>query len=147
MCGSLETMDHIMLQCKASGQETIWSLAKELWLRKGLPWPTLSIGSILSCGIADFRTNQNSKHEGMNCLFTVVMSESLYLIWKLRCKWKIQKDSNPQALHSRTEITNRWLHAINLRLRFDCLLTNRKRYGPKAHSVAVVCRTWAHAPQ
>ena len=72
----------------------------------------------------------------------IIISEAIYLIWKLRCEWRIQRNSDPNALHFAKEITNRWIHTINLRLPFDCLLTNKIHYGPKTLDVAVVHRTW-----
>ncbi|KAG2339348.1 hypothetical protein BDR05DRAFT_891892, partial [Suillus weaverae] len=45
--------------------------------------------------------------------------------------------------HSETEILNKWIHAINTRLKFDRLLTNSMRYGKKALKVETVLQTWS----
>jgi len=42
-----ESMEHILTECKASGQEVIWNLAKELWALRGLPWIKPRFGTIL----------------------------------------------------------------------------------------------------
>ncbi|EIN10798.1 hypothetical protein PUNSTDRAFT_30468, partial [Punctularia strigosozonata HHB-11173 SS5] len=33
-CDKIETMDHILTECQASGQEEIWDLTKNLWRKK-----------------------------------------------------------------------------------------------------------------
>jgi hypothetical protein len=33
-CNEEETMEHILLECNAPGQNIVWKLTKELWLRK-----------------------------------------------------------------------------------------------------------------
>ncbi|KAJ7436999.1 hypothetical protein FB451DRAFT_1061318, partial [Mycena latifolia] len=45
----------------------------------------------------------------------------------------------PEAL-----IHNKWLHAINMRLHFDCVLTNFAKYG-KQNSIkpSLVLQTWS----
>ncbi|KAF8867640.1 ribonuclease H-like domain-containing protein, partial [Infundibulicybe gibba] len=50
LCGTVESMEHILTECQASGQETLWKLAEELWLKKGHPWPKPKIGVQLGCG-------------------------------------------------------------------------------------------------
>ncbi|KAG1864352.1 hypothetical protein F4604DRAFT_1517302, partial [Suillus subluteus] len=40
-------------------------------------------------------------------------------------------------------IFNRWVHAINMRLKFDRLLTDSMRYGKKAIKIDTVLQTWS----
>jgi len=42
----------------------------------------------------------------------------------------------------REEITNRWLALINTRLKLDCLMADKRRYGRKAIDPSVVMKTW-----
>src|SRR5882762_7782112 len=65
-----------------------------------------------------------------------------YLIWKLRCEWRIQREADPSQRHTTSEIRNRWLSTINSRLRLDCLLADRRRYGYKTLRSSLVQRTW-----
>ncbi|KAG1742985.1 hypothetical protein EDD22DRAFT_786484, partial [Suillus occidentalis] len=44
--------------------------------------------------------------------------------------------------HSETEILNRWIHTINMRLKFNRLLTDSMRYGKKALKPETVLQTW-----
>ncbi|KAG2337475.1 hypothetical protein BDR05DRAFT_952620 [Suillus weaverae] len=41
------------------------------------------------------------------------------------------------------ETYNRWIHAMNMRLKFDRLLTNSKRYCKKAIQAEKVMKTWS----
>jgi ribonuclease HI len=138
-----ESLDHILFHCMASGQNTIWPTAQQLWQKKGLTWPALSLGSALGCGISDFQKAQGKQLPGANRFYTILMSESIHMIWKIRCEWRIDRESDPERLHTTVEIRRRWLLAINNWLRYDCLLTNKLRYGRKALRISTVHKTWS----
>ena len=40
------------------------------------------------------------------------------------------------------EITNWWLALINMRLKFNCLMANKHRYGHKGIDPSVVMKMW-----
>src|SRR4051794_23094901 len=90
-----------------------------------------SYGMIIGCGLPKYKTN-NKPNKGKNRLHTILISESAYLIWKLRCEWKIERGEDPTKLHTKPEIHNKWLATINKRLLMDKLSTNKFRYGTKA---------------
>ncbi|KAJ7506311.1 hypothetical protein B0H11DRAFT_1707133 [Mycena galericulata] len=82
-----------------------------------------------------------SKRLRASRLYRIIISESLYMIWKIRCDCVIGKGG--QSL-SNSEIHNKWLHAINERLKFDCILTNHSRYGKNVSIKPIlVLQTWS----
>ncbi|KAJ7163036.1 hypothetical protein C8R46DRAFT_1164174 [Mycena filopes] len=106
-CNEPEDLEHILLKCRRPGQALMWSLAKNLWLRKHKIWPELSLGGILGVGLADFLNEKGKSLRGASRLYRILISETAFAIWK-------NGESLPENL-----IHNRWLHAINLRLNFD----------------------------
>lgn len=71
------------------------------------------------------------------------MSESAYLIWKLRNERTTPNNENGRtASHTPDEIQQRWLRAINERLESDCKLTDKKKYKKKALKQSLVEKTW-----
>lgn len=80
---------------------------------------------------------------GKSRLFKIIVLESAHLIWKLRCERVIKNEGIKEKYHTETEIYNRWVHAINMRFKFDRLLTDTKRYGKKALKVETVLKTWS----
>ncbi|KAF7325075.1 hypothetical protein MKEN_00550200 [Mycena kentingensis (nom. inval.)] len=76
--------------------------------------------------------------KGAERLLRILLSESAFLAWKLRCERVIQ--SKGEA--SNAEIRNRWLKAINSRLEMDCALTNTTKYGKKALRKGLIKATW-----
>ncbi|KAJ7847171.1 hypothetical protein B0H13DRAFT_1907416 [Mycena leptocephala] len=70
----------------------------------------------------------------------ILITESLYLIWKLRCECVISRDGEAP---SENEIHNRWVSQINERLSIDRALTNRIKFS-KQYSLApsLVLDTW-----
>ena len=84
----------------------------------------------------------SGSYQSNNRLYRIVVSESAYLIWKLRCEWRIERDEDQARLHTESEIVACWLHMINGRLRIDCLMASTKRYGRKAVNRDMVEQTW-----
>jgi hypothetical protein len=71
-CDCEEPPEHILTECRALGQEHLWSLAKTAWLSTGRPWPRIYIGIILGCDMASYKNNNNDKpHARHNRLFQI----------------------------------------------------------------------------
>ncbi|KAJ7019064.1 hypothetical protein C8F04DRAFT_976188 [Mycena alexandri] len=140
-CNEPEDLEHIVLKCRRPGQKEIWALAKELWLKKHPSWPVLSLGSILGCGLTTFRNNNGQPLVGASRLYRILISESLFMIWKIRNNSVIKREGAAVPAH---EIHNKWLYAINLRLNFDRALTNHAKFG-KQNSIKtpLVLQTWS----
>ncbi|KAJ7158223.1 ribonuclease H-like protein [Mycena crocata] len=141
-CRVDESMEHILLECTASGQETIWKLAKQLWEMKGLQWPEITYGSIFACSLGDFKDAKGKRDEGANRLFRILISESAHQIWKLRCNRVFERGNDPEHYHTEAEVHNKWLHCINYRLKMDILLTDSRKFGSRALNIKKVVKTW-----
>lgn len=143
VCGLPESLDHILSECEAPGQQQIWSLAKKLWKKKNKKWPRPSLGAVLSSPIAPYKNAKGKPKTGDARLYRILMTESAYLIWKLRCERVIGGAENPNRPQATPqEVGARWLQTINERLRTDCLMTNTSKYGKKALNKTLVERTW-----
>ncbi|KAJ7812062.1 hypothetical protein B0H13DRAFT_1666399 [Mycena leptocephala] len=82
-CDVLEDLEHILLGCANPGQEIVWRAAESLWHEKELHWPMVSLGTILGCGLAEFKDYKGRLKCGTQRLYWILISESAYLIWKL----------------------------------------------------------------
>ncbi|KAG2069423.1 RnaseH-domain-containing protein [Suillus decipiens] len=47
---NIENMEHILTNCPANAQSTIWKLTKTIWPSTNSPWPQITLGTILGCG-------------------------------------------------------------------------------------------------
>jgi len=91
VCSCNELLEHILTECQASGQETVWMLANELLMKKGISLTAKpTFGQTLGCGLANIRDRRGKTLKGSSRLYTIVVSESTYLIWRLRCEWRIE---------------------------------------------------------
>ncbi|KAJ7877241.1 hypothetical protein B0H14DRAFT_2713064 [Mycena olivaceomarginata] len=124
-------MGHILTRCDAPGREKVWELASQLWRKKTGEDMEPTFGEILACGVI------KKKSRGESRLYRILLSESAYLIWKLRCERVI--GGKPGA--SDQEIENRWRWTINNRLEIDRLLTNTK-WGKHTIQKSLVLQTW-----
>ncbi|KAF8500604.1 hypothetical protein BU17DRAFT_59037, partial [Hysterangium stoloniferum] len=72
---------------------------------------------------------------GENRLFSILMTESAYIIWKMRCEWRISREGNIQVVPTTEEVRNRWIQAIENRSQMDIVVSmNSLRYKRKALS-------------
>ena len=93
VCGVHDTMQHIMSQCRASGQEQIWNLASQLWWKKDNQDLQPTIGQIYLYVLPNPNSTLTSANEmtenqrtnfGKQRLRTIISLESAYLIWKMQ---------------------------------------------------------------
>ncbi|KAJ7572775.1 hypothetical protein C8J56DRAFT_719621, partial [Mycena floridula] len=143
-CFVLEDMEHILTRCKCAGQQEVWDLARQTWLKKrGTKWRKPKFGTILACTLADLQSRRGKRRPGATRLFRILISEAAHLIWKLRNERTIpdaQGRTQPEA--SIKEIKSRFFQALDRRLAYDLALTNKARYGRRALSKKSVLGTW-----
>ncbi|KAF5352050.1 hypothetical protein D9758_009406 [Tetrapyrgos nigripes] len=135
-----EDITHILVGCESPGQGLIWDMTGRLWERKNrtLQWERPALGTIVGAGLAVFKTPGGARKSGEERLWRILIAESAYLIWRLRCERVIRKDNAPFTTR---EIENRWSNMINERLQLDRRMTSRK-YGKKGISPNLVRATW-----
>ncbi|KDQ31790.1 hypothetical protein PLEOSDRAFT_1034649 [Pleurotus ostreatus PC15] len=139
--GTIEDMSHILSRCETPGQEQIWELAKELWTKTGRKWTRPWIGNIVACALTKTTQKEEKRDPGGDRLWRILVSESAYLIWKLRCERVIQNDNTPFTTQ---EVNNRWVATINARLDLDREMTNESLGKNKIRTKAVL-QTWKGA--
>ncbi|KAJ7210850.1 hypothetical protein GGX14DRAFT_363068, partial [Mycena pura] len=73
-------------------------------------------------------------------LYHILITESLYSIWKLRCECMIGRNGEPPT---ENEVQNRWVQTIDERLNIDINLTNKYKFG-KQYSLprVLILDTW-----
>lgn len=79
-CQCSETREHILTECNAPGRRLVWKMAQEIWQKGGKNWPNITIGIILGSGMANFKGEGTQETLGLNRLFTIIITESAYLI-------------------------------------------------------------------
>ncbi|KAJ3753028.1 RNase H-domain-containing protein [Lentinula raphanica] len=99
-CRVPESLEHILVECEIPGQrENIF--ADEA---TGSQWKNINFGVIMGSGLIDLKKEDEKKSTGLSRLFRIIVSESAYLIWKLRNERVIGNKDAP----SRTQILNKW---------------------------------------
>ena len=71
----------------------------------------------------------------------ILLSESVYLIWCLRCTRVIEHEDDHQWRPSATAVSSAWVRAMNKRLRQDAAATH-PRMGRLAINASLVRNTW-----
>ncbi|KAJ7924653.1 hypothetical protein B0H13DRAFT_1863693 [Mycena leptocephala] len=100
----------------------------------------LSMGEVLGCCLASFEAESKTKPSGVNRLCRILISESAYLIWKIRCERVIGRDGEA---HSEAEIHNRWVHTLNDRLEVDRFMAcDYALQSKKLIPPSLVVQTW-----
>lgn len=137
-----ESLHHILFECKMTGQEVVWGLAKKAWTRTGLDWPSTTVDLILGAGLITARNAAGKALKGRTRLLQIILTESAYLIWLLRCEWRIGREQNTMETHTAKEIEARWRTTITKRLRTDWAMTSKLVYGRKALQPWLIAETW-----
>ncbi|KAJ7059506.1 hypothetical protein C8F01DRAFT_989354 [Mycena amicta] len=139
-CGEEESMEHILFKCDRPGQTESWSLAEELWRMKYNDWQPQTMGSVLGCALVEHLDVGGKPDHAARRLHRILISETAYQIWLNRCNSVIGRDGETLAV---AEVHNRWLSAINERLKIDqTLATTYKNRRPLADP-KLVTQTWA----
>ncbi len=138
VCGECETMTHIIFECRAVGQELIWDLLRNTWVLTGTAWNEPIWGSTLGAACAVFTTPEGTRRTSIESLWTILCTEALHLIWKLRCERVIK---NQGEEFTRNEVTNRYFSTMDSRLSLD-RRTAAIAKGKKALKAQDVRRIW-----
>jgi hypothetical protein len=149
-CGSDESMDHILTTCENPTRTKIWRMAENLWPHDEETWPRISMGTIIGCDTLNIKTMQKKKDEngqtrlaelhdpGATRLLKIILTESAYLIWTLRCERTIR-----ERIRTDREVEAAWLKVINRRLSED--KTTATKVLRKEHHINIVKNTWDRA--
>ncbi|KAL1945502.1 hypothetical protein VTO73DRAFT_2353 [Trametes versicolor] len=141
-CGTPEDMDHILLECDAPGRRELWELADTLLRRKGVVLPPPCYGAVLGAPALSLEGLRGEPAPAADRAVRIVLVETLHLIWKVRCERVIEREGDPERLHSLRELQNKWYAVINGRLSLDVALT-KKKWGRRKIGRLEVLRTWA----
>ncbi|KZV84160.1 hypothetical protein EXIGLDRAFT_624704, partial [Exidia glandulosa HHB12029] len=141
LCDTTEDLQHILFACTSREREIIWQLASDFTTDRLQPWPILDLGSVLGCMLLEFSPD-DKPNNGLTRAMRIIISESAFLIWKIRCERRIEHEDDLDNSPSKEEITGRWHAAINARISHDRHLTNKRRYKGKALDKDLVLNTW-----
>ncbi|KZV93460.1 hypothetical protein EXIGLDRAFT_573930, partial [Exidia glandulosa HHB12029] len=141
LCDKTESLQHILFECASKERTTIWKLAADFTKDRIQPWPDLDAGSVLGSALLNF-SDDAQQPSGLTRLMRIVIAESAFLIWKIRCERRIEHEDDQEAAPSVDEISGRWHATINARISHDRHLTNRRRYKRKALDEDLVLDTW-----
>jgi hypothetical protein len=139
-CGVPENLEHIAMECEASGAKLIWKLTQKLWHMKYPIWPPLSWGLILGCNLVKFKGLKGKIIPEMGRLFAILVSTAWHTIWNIRND-KVLK--NPDGKMTDVEVHNKWLKSVNSALGRDRILTNKLKFDNLALNKDLVLRTWS----
>ncbi len=137
-CGERETMTHIIFECMAMGQETLWKLLEQTWSLTGAVWHEPSWGTTFGAACAVFTDTAGRRQTATENLWCILCTETLHLVWKLRCERVIR---NEGAEFTEQEITNRYYATVQSRLELDRRTAAQVR-GKRGLKPQDVARIW-----
>ena len=133
---SLESLEHIILECNHPSTKLIWSLMKRHWPHASPPWLTLCLGLLLGTSSISLPTAEDQHTDkGPARLLRILLSELTRLIWVLRCEKTIQGSE-----HNAQTVTTRWRNKINQRISTNCFLAAHYKSKHFTHHLAQ--QTW-----
>ena len=61
-CSETESMCHIQTRCIERSTQIVWRLAKDLWPHRNIPWPKITLGTILGCSSINLQSDRPRGH-------------------------------------------------------------------------------------
>ncbi|KIJ35263.1 hypothetical protein M422DRAFT_34678 [Sphaerobolus stellatus SS14] len=141
-CDSIELMERMLAKFKFSGQKVIWRIEEKVWFQTGEPWPGTNLGTVLGSGLGTYMTEEGRPESAERRLFMILMTESAYLIWKIRCEWRIQHEGRADKKITDHEVRNRWIKQMSTKIYMHILCTDQQRYRREATALHLVQKTW-----
>ncbi|KAI0345425.1 hypothetical protein BDW22DRAFT_1325468, partial [Trametopsis cervina] len=143
ICQEVESIDHILTKCKSPARQIVWNLARAALQKKANHDPWISLGTIMGANLIEAPPAQGKQRPGTSRLQTILVTESAYLIWKIRCERVIDRGPDPANWHSEEETKRLWHKTINRRLQADIALTHPRVPTTKRLKAKEVLNTWS----
>lgn len=112
-------------------------------MNAGFIWHEISLGLILGCNLIKFKLPNGKSDISKKRLYSILISETAYIIWKIWCEWKISHESDPNKELSQPKVLNKWLDTIQKRITLDYILTNKHKYKNKVLKYSLIKNTWS----
>ena len=78
--------------------------SNELWSKRSSVTILISYSTLLGCCLSNYKKQNSKSDKGLNRLFRKIVSESMYMIRKIRCECTITWNNDPEKTHSAHEI-------------------------------------------
>ncbi|KAI0341570.1 hypothetical protein BDW22DRAFT_1442871 [Trametopsis cervina] len=134
-CNVEDSLAHILTACSAPGQEYIWSWVRWTLAKKSIPCPPLSLALVVGINLVKVHDRAGNFRPGA--------TQSLHLIWRLRCTRVIEHDGSDAAWPTRNHVLGAWCDSLDRRLTMDRALAARHVTGKQGVSEALVLATWS----
>ena len=142
-CNEIKSMGHILTQCTEWTMPMVWRFVKDLWPHRTIPWPEVTLGTILGCSSISLKSDRQGRNDqrqphkktypGATWLFQILLSELAYLIWVLRCERVIQEQLLPKG-HCNE---NQMIKPIHEPSRRNLGTSSKENHGPTSNLDAV----------
>ncbi|EJD46192.1 hypothetical protein AURDEDRAFT_27593, partial [Auricularia subglabra TFB-10046 SS5] len=134
-------LEHILFQCTQTGQDQVWPMVHNFLAKKHCD-VELDLGTVLGCASARLQGRKDSRDKPLERAFRIMVSESAFLIWKLRCEKRVGHADDADWKHAPAEVIARWGAMIRARVALDKRLTNGYKYNRRAVDPSLHKETW-----
>ncbi|KAI0722999.1 ribonuclease H-like protein [Earliella scabrosa] len=141
VCGTLETVEHILTECEAPGQREVWTMVKKALALKGAPNFPLTYGTILGSPAITLAKLREKENKPLDRLCKILIPEAAHFIWKIRCERVIRDGNDPTKRLTEKAIRARWTSAMQRRAQLDWVEANRK-LRKKPTAAVTILDTW-----
>ncbi|KAL1738774.1 hypothetical protein HDZ31DRAFT_50467, partial [Schizophyllum fasciatum] len=141
-----ESMQHILTECEAPGRREIWAEAERLCRARNIPWRAASMGEVLGGALVSIRGEDGKRKIGDERLYRIIMSEAAYAVWLARNERVIQHENDPERYANPSSLPLKLRGQLRRRRAIENVLTDARRFGPKAIPPETTSETWRDLP-
>ncbi len=99
VCGVEDSMEHILFECTAPGQDIVWKMVRGAIQMTGCTAPSLSIGMVVAAPGIIVKRPHGERARGPSRLAKILITEAAHLVWRLRCQ-RISKTAHFMQCHA-----------------------------------------------
>ncbi|OSC98167.1 ribonuclease H-like protein [Trametes coccinea BRFM310] len=142
-CGVVETMEHILQDCRATETDLVWRMVRTTLDHVGIKLGEKpSFGLYLGAAALEVTNGEGSRRPGATRLARILIPEAAYLVWRLRCRRVIEWCGQSNRSHSERAICNEWLALLAKRLRVEQMAASAPYAKASKVSAHKVSETW-----
>ena len=83
ICGEVESVSHILLECKKSKQKYVWKEVKKTWAKlTKRRWKKLTLNDIMTIGSIRIKNENNVNNELVMEVLVMLVTSAIWSIWR-----------------------------------------------------------------
>ena len=115
VCGKVENIEHILIECIENKQKSLWKLVKKTWKKlTNLKWKKITELDIMSIGTVSVKRRKGQETDLINEILVTLVSTAVWTIWKSRNERVFN-----ETKESKKRLIRLWKESLELEIKIE----------------------------